>query len=73
MGKCMTFDRSMAVPKITSPLFEKVGPEISQKVRVGNCVKLFDGANKKVRAWGGGSACRGRRVGPGRPLGLQMK
>lgn len=51
MGKRMTFDQYMAVPKITSPLFEKVGPQISQKVRVGNYVKLFDGAKKKVRAW----------------------
>jgi hypothetical protein len=34
-----------------TPLFERLTPEASQKVRKGNYMRLFDEARRKVRAW----------------------
>jgi len=33
------------------PLFAKLTPEASQKLRIGNYERLFDEARRKVRAW----------------------
>lgn len=41
----------LAVRDILNPLWEKVGPEVANKVRYANHVRLFDAAGKKVRAW----------------------
>ena len=34
-----------------APLFAKLTPEASEKVRKGNYERLFDAARTKVRAW----------------------
>jgi hypothetical protein len=34
-----------------APLFAKLTPEASEKVRKGNYERLFDAARVKVRAW----------------------
>ena len=34
-----------------APLFAKLTPEASEKVRKGNYERLFDRARKQVRAW----------------------
>lgn len=40
-----------AVMDILKPLWKKVGPEVSHKVKIANHVRLFDAARAKVRAW----------------------
>ncbi|HVN20413.1 MAG TPA: amidohydrolase family protein [Dongiaceae bacterium] len=46
-----SIDVPMAVYDIYEPLWQKLSPEASQKVRLGNYARLFDAARKKVRAW----------------------
>ena len=36
---------------ILKPLWEKVGPDVSHKVRIANHLRLFDAARVKVRTW----------------------
>lgn len=40
-----------AVADILKPLWLKVSPEVSRKIRVTNHIRLFDAAKSKVRAW----------------------
>ena len=51
MGKEMSVADYLAVKEILKPLWEKVGPEVVNKVRYANHVRLFDAARIKVRAW----------------------
>ncbi len=51
MGKEMSVADYLAVKEILKPLWEKVGPEVVNKVRYANHVRLFDAARMKVRAW----------------------
>ncbi len=37
--------------EIYAPLWEKLSPEASEKIRKGNYARLFDAARQKVRAW----------------------
>lgn len=41
----------MAVYNIYDPLWKVLPPDVSEKVRIGNYARLFDGARKNVRAW----------------------
>jgi hypothetical protein len=41
----------MAVYDMYTPLWSALAPETSKKVRMGNYVRLFDDARRKVRAW----------------------
>jgi hypothetical protein len=50
-GKEMPVTEYRAVADILEPLWKKVGPEVSRKVRVANHVRLFDAARVKVRKW----------------------
>lgn len=51
VGKEMPVADYLAVMDILKPLWKKVGPEASHKVRIANHVRLFDAARAKVRAW----------------------
>ena len=51
LGAEMPVADYLAVKDILNPLWEKVGPEVTNKVRYANHVRLFDAAKKKVRAW----------------------
>jgi hypothetical protein len=51
MGKEMPVKDYLAVKEILNPVWEKVGPEVTHKVRYANHVRLFDAARTKVRAW----------------------
>jgi len=51
MGTEMPVEDYLAVKEILKPLWEKVGPEATNKVRYANHVRLFDAARAKVRAW----------------------
>jgi len=50
-GKEMPVEEYLAVKDILKPLWEKAGPEVVNKVRYANHVRLFDAARMKVRAW----------------------
>jgi predicted TIM-barrel fold metal-dependent hydrolase len=41
----------LAVVDILNPLWEKVGPVVTRKVRMENHLRLFDAARQKVREW----------------------
>jgi predicted TIM-barrel fold metal-dependent hydrolase len=41
----------LKVYRMYAPLFEKLTPEASEKLRKGNYARLFDEARRKVRAW----------------------
>lgn len=41
----------MRVYEMWNPIWAKLSPEASRKVRLGACEPLFDGARGKVRAW----------------------
>jgi hypothetical protein len=41
----------LKVYRMYAPLFAKLNPEASEKLRIGNFNRLFDNAKKKVRAW----------------------
>jgi hypothetical protein len=41
----------LKVYDLYAPLFAKLTPEASEKVRKGNYERLFDNARRKVRAW----------------------
>jgi hypothetical protein len=51
LGKEMPVADYRAVMDILKPLWDRVGPEVAQKVRVSNHVRLFDAARAKVRVW----------------------
>ena len=51
VGKEMPVVDYLAVTDILKPLWKKVGPEASHKVKIANHVRLFDAARVKVRAW----------------------
>jgi hypothetical protein len=51
VGKEMPVAEYLAVMDILKPLWKKVGPGASHKVRIANHVRLFDAARAKVRAW----------------------
>jgi len=51
MGTEMPVADYLAVLDILAPLWKKVGPEVSRKIRIGNHVRLFDAARVRVRAW----------------------
>jgi hypothetical protein len=50
-GKEMPVADYLAVTDILKPLWKKVGPEASHKVKIANHVRLFDAARVKVRIW----------------------
>ena len=50
-GKEMPVADYLAVVDILKPLWNKVGPEVSHKVKIANHARLFDAARVKVRAW----------------------
>jgi hypothetical protein len=51
LGTEMAVADYLAVIDLLDPLWQKVGPEVSRKVRSSNHVRLFDAARTKVRAW----------------------
>jgi hypothetical protein len=51
LGKEMPVEDYLAVKDILKPLWEKIAPEVVNKVRYANHVRLFDAARMKVRAW----------------------
>ena len=46
----MPAEDCLAVNDILKPLWERVGPEVANKVKHANHAPLFDGARMKVRA-----------------------
>jgi predicted TIM-barrel fold metal-dependent hydrolase len=44
-------DAYLAVYRSYAPLFSRLSPEASEKLRLGNFNRLFDAAKKKIRAW----------------------
>jgi predicted TIM-barrel fold metal-dependent hydrolase len=46
-----SIDAPMAVYNLYGPLWAKLSPEVSRKVRLGNYERLFDAARLSVRAW----------------------
>ena len=46
-----SIDSPMKVYNLYEPLWAKLSPEVSQKVRLGNYARLFDAARLSVRAW----------------------
>lgn len=46
-----SIDSPMKVYNLYEPLWGKLSPEVSQKVRLGNYARLFDAARLSVRAW----------------------
>jgi predicted TIM-barrel fold metal-dependent hydrolase len=46
-----SLDAPMAVYNLYEPLWAKLSPEVSRKVRLGNYERLFDAARLSVRAW----------------------
>ena len=46
-----SIDAPMKVYDLYEPLWKKLSPEVSQKVRMGNYARLFDAARVSVRAW----------------------
>jgi hypothetical protein len=46
-----SIDAPMKVYDLYAPLWKKLSPEVSQKVRMGNYARLFDAARVSVRAW----------------------
>jgi hypothetical protein len=46
-----SIDSPMKVYNLYEPLWNKLSPETSQKVRLGNYARLFDAARISVRAW----------------------
>jgi hypothetical protein len=46
-----SIDSPMKVYNLYEPLWRKLSPEVSQKVRLGNYARLFDAARLSVRAW----------------------
>jgi predicted TIM-barrel fold metal-dependent hydrolase len=51
VGSEMPVADYLAVMDILKPLWKKVGPEVSRKVKVANHLRLFDAARLKVRKW----------------------
>lgn len=51
LGKPMPVGEYLAVKEVLNPLWEKVGPDVTRKVRYSNHVRLFDAARTKVRVW----------------------
>jgi hypothetical protein len=41
----------LKVYRLYAPLFARLSPEASEKLRTGNFNRLFDAARKKVRVW----------------------
>jgi len=58
----------MKVYEMYAPLFEKLTPEASEKLRKGNYERLFDAARVKVRAWEKANAEAPRVVPPWTPI-----
>ena len=52
--------RYLKVYDMYAPLFEKLTPAASEKLRKGNYERLFDAARVKVRAWEKANVGRGR-------------
>jgi predicted TIM-barrel fold metal-dependent hydrolase len=50
-GKEMSVADYLAVIDMLKPLWDKVGSEVSRKVKMGNHARLFDAARVKVRVW----------------------
>ena len=46
-----SIDSPMKVYNLYEPLWAKLSPEVSRKVRLGNYERLFDAARLSVRAW----------------------
>jgi len=46
-----TQEAYLTVYRLYEPLFARLAPETSEKVRKGNYLRLFDEARRKVRAW----------------------
>jgi predicted TIM-barrel fold metal-dependent hydrolase len=46
-----SIDSPMKVYSLYEPLWQKLSPEVSQKVRLGNYATVFDAARASVRAW----------------------
>ena len=46
-----SIESPMKVYALYEPLWGKLSPEVSQKVRLGNYERLFDAARQRVRAW----------------------
>jgi hypothetical protein len=44
-------EKYYAVFDMYNPMWALLTPEASQKVRIGNYVRLFDEGRKRVRAW----------------------
>jgi len=51
VGTEMPIADYLAVMDILKPLWKKVGPEASRKVKIANHIRLFDDARAKVRDW----------------------
>jgi len=58
----------MKVYEMYAPLFAKLTPEASEKLRKGNYERLFDAARLKVRAWETANAAAPRVVPPWTPI-----
>lgn len=50
-GTRQTREEYLAVAKGYAALWKAVGPEIAQKLKMGNHERIFDAARAKVRAW----------------------
>lgn len=50
-GSPMPVAEYLAVVDLLNPLWERVGPDVTRKVRFGNHARLFDAAAVNVRAW----------------------
>jgi hypothetical protein len=46
-----SIDSPLAVYEMYQPLWDELGPELTQKVCIGNYERIFDEARKRVRAW----------------------
>jgi len=51
LGKRLTPQQYQATVSIIDPLWEALGPEVSEKVRIKNYQRLFNTARKQVRQW----------------------
>ncbi|MNN43691.1 hypothetical protein D3C81_1579390 [compost metagenome] len=50
-GKLMAAQDYKSVSKILDPVFEKLSPQATAKIKYDNYVRVFNGARLKVRAW----------------------
>lgn len=51
IGVRMTQEEYLGEPKDMTSIWKAVGPEVTQKVKIGNYVRVFDAARKSVREW----------------------